>query len=55
VLILLAALCSVAAGYGPHSGAIAVSANSCRSQNFVVEAPTPELARQLCSEAERFR
>jgi hypothetical protein len=55
IMTILAALGSMAAGYGPHGGALAVSGGSCRSQHFVVEASSAEFARQVCAEAERFR
>ncbi len=38
-----------------HGGIISGPGGSCRSQHFVVQAPTTEFARQVCAEAERFR
>ncbi len=55
VTALLAVAVSLGASYGTRPAMMAVSGGSCRSQHFVVSAPTNEFARQVCEAAERFR
>ena len=55
---ILAAASSIAANYGSQYATprvIGNGAGSCRSQHFVVTAATPQLAREVCEAAERFR
>lgn len=51
----LAAVTSMGANYGSYSGPMASSGRSVRSKHFVVTAPTPEFARQVCAAAEQYR
>jgi len=61
LITILAGLDSLAASglaahYGSSSGVVSSSSGrSCRSQNFIVSAPTSRFAQQVCAEAERFR
>ena len=43
------------ANYPAHQAVIAGPSQSCRSQNFIVTAPTPDFAREVCQAAERYR
>jgi hypothetical protein len=43
------------ANYPAHQAVVAGPRQSCRSQNFIVSAPTPDFAREVCEAAERFR
>ena len=53
--VLLTAVASLGAGHATHGGPSATIAGSCRSEHFVVSAPTTEFARQVCTLAERYR
>jgi hypothetical protein len=60
VAVLAAALLSIslssaAANYPAHSAVVAGPSQSCRSQNFIVSASTPDFAREVCQAAERYR
>ncbi len=54
-LTILAVGISLGAGDGSYGGVAVASGGSCRSQHFVVSAPSTEMARQVCEAAERFR
>ena len=54
MIAIIAAFGSMAANYGSQHMTTGAG-GSCRSQHFVVQAPTAEFARQVCAEAERFR
>ena len=53
--IFLLGLQNAAANYPAHHGIAAGPRQSCRSQNFIVSAPTPDFAREVCQAAERYR
>ncbi len=50
----VAAFASLGAGYAPYS-TVASSRGRCESPHFAVSAPTPTLAREICTAAEGFR
>ncbi len=52
---ILVALSCMGANSGSQVRLVTGPNGSCRSQHFVVQAPTSEFARQVCAEAERFR
>jgi hypothetical protein len=43
------------ANYPTHQAIAVGPRQSCRSQNFIVSAPTPDFARKVCETAERYR
>jgi hypothetical protein len=53
--ILLAVVCALGANRPTGSRGMAMAGNSCRSQHFIVSAPTPAFARQVCDAAEQYR
>ena len=54
VSMLLAAVCSIVFSLATPTISVALAAG-CRSENFLVTAPTPEYARLVCEAAEKFR
>jgi hypothetical protein len=55
VSMLLAATCFLSVQFAATPFLVAARAASCRSQHFLVSAPTPEFARQVCEAAEQCR
>ncbi|MCU0961383.1 MAG: hypothetical protein MUF48_14905 [Pirellulaceae bacterium] len=53
--VLVAVVCALGANRPNGSRGMAMSGGSCRSQHFIVTAPTPAFARQVCDAAEQFR
>ncbi|MHB0958222.1 MAG: hypothetical protein ACYC6N_28880 [Pirellulaceae bacterium] len=55
VSMLLAATCLLSVQFAASPFTSAARAASCRSEHFIVSAPTPDFARQVCEAAEQFR
>ncbi|MHB8969637.1 MAG: hypothetical protein ACYC3X_05525 [Pirellulaceae bacterium] len=55
VSMLLAVTCFLSIQFAASPLIVAAHAASCRSQHFIVSAPTPEFARQVCEAAEQCR